>query len=127
MRKTYLFTAILTALLLVLGLGPSPFTGFPAMAQEEGVADDLGGIDELEKEIAEEETSKKEAPAAGEVTVYENGKRYHIVQKGENLHLISAKYYKSARKWRLIYEANLEVLENPNGLQPGMKLLIPEE
>ena len=52
--------------------------------------------------------------------------RIHIVQKGDTLSSISAKYYGSARQWRKIVAANRDNLPDPNRLTPGSKLLIPQ-
>ncbi|MGA2069715.1 MAG: LysM peptidoglycan-binding domain-containing protein [Sedimentisphaerales bacterium] len=51
--------------------------------------------------------------------------RIHIVQKGDTLSSISAKYYGSARQWRKILAANHDNLPDPNRLTPGVKLIIP--
>jgi 5'-nucleotidase/UDP-sugar diphosphatase len=52
--------------------------------------------------------------------------RIHIVQKGDTLSSISAKYYGSAKQWRKIVLANGDNLPNPNRLIPGSKLIIPQ-
>jgi len=52
--------------------------------------------------------------------------RIHVVQKGDTLSAISAKYYGSARQWRKIVAANRDNLPDPNHLTPGSKLLIPQ-
>jgi len=50
----------------------------------------------------------------------------HIVQKGETLSGISRKYYKTSAKWRLIQEANKDLIKDPRrDLRPNMKLVIP--
>jgi len=51
--------------------------------------------------------------------------RIHIVQKGETLSGISRKYYKTATKWKIILEANKNLLQKPEDLRPEMKLVIP--
>ena len=51
--------------------------------------------------------------------------RIHIVQKGDTLSSISAKYYGSAKQWRKIVAANKSNLPDPNHLVPGSKLIIP--
>jgi 5'-nucleotidase len=55
----------------------------------------------------------------------EQSTRIHIVQKGDTLSSISAKYYGSAKQWRKIVAANRDNLPDPNRLTPGTKLLIP--
>ena len=52
--------------------------------------------------------------------------RFHIVTKNQTLSEISYKYYGSASKWPKIFEANRNILSDPDKLQPGMKLIIPE-
>ncbi len=52
--------------------------------------------------------------------------RFHIVTKNQTLSDIAYKYYGSASKWSKIFEANRNVLSDPDKLQPGMKLIIPE-
>jgi nucleoid-associated protein YgaU len=56
----------------------------------------------------------------------EQSTRIHVVQKGETLSSISAKYYGSARQWRKIVLANRDNLPDPNRLTPGTKLIIPQ-
>jgi 5'-nucleotidase len=56
----------------------------------------------------------------------EPSQKIHIVQKGDTLSSISAKYYGSARQWRKIVLANRNNLPDPNRLTPGSKLLIPQ-
>jgi 5'-nucleotidase / UDP-sugar diphosphatase len=56
----------------------------------------------------------------------EPSQRIHVVQKGDTLSSISAKYYGSANQWRKIIAANRNNLPDPNRLSPGIKLIIPE-
>lgn len=52
--------------------------------------------------------------------------KFHIVRKGQTLSEISYKYYGSANKWQKILDANRNILKDPNKLQPGIKLIIPD-
>lgn len=51
--------------------------------------------------------------------------RTHVVADGENLSIISKRYYGNAGRWMDIYNANRDVMQNENSLVPGMKLRIP--
>ena len=51
--------------------------------------------------------------------------RIYVVQYDDSLSKISLKMYGSAVKWRIIYEANRDVLPSANSLKIGMKLRIP--
>ncbi len=50
---------------------------------------------------------------------------YYTVAPGDNLLKISTKVYGSRERWVSIFEANRDLLANPNALQVGMKLRIP--
>lgn len=50
----------------------------------------------------------------------------YVVQKGDVLGTIAQKVYGTSKKWQKIYDANRDVLKDPNSLKVGMKLRIPE-
>jgi nucleoid-associated protein YgaU len=55
--------------------------------------------------------------------------RWHVVQPGENLTIIAKAYYgpEHASHWITLYNFNRELIgENPDLIQPGMELLIPD-
>ena len=50
----------------------------------------------------------------------------HTIRPGESLYSIAKRYYKNANRWRVIFDANRDVLgSDPDDLQPGTKLVIP--
>lgn len=51
--------------------------------------------------------------------------RSHTVDRGENLSRISMQYYGSANHWKDIFEANRDLLDDPDLIQPGQVLRIP--
>ncbi|MBN1796745.1 MAG: LysM peptidoglycan-binding domain-containing protein [Sedimentisphaerales bacterium] len=53
-------------------------------------------------------------------------RKFYIVRKNDTLSKISKLYYGNANQWHTIYEANRDVISNPNRIQPGMKLYIPD-
>jgi len=65
------------------------------------------------------------AGAAQATQADQGAARMHIVQKGDTLGAISAKYLGSSTKWKLILEANRGIITKPEDLRPGMKLTIP--
>jgi len=52
--------------------------------------------------------------------------RYHLVAAGDTLGHISQKYYGKASAYMKIFEANRDVLDDPNLIKVGQKLKIPE-
>ena len=49
----------------------------------------------------------------------------HTVQKGETLGKIAKHYYKDAMKYKEIFEANTNILKNPDLIHPDQELVIP--
>ena len=58
------------------------------------------------------------APASEEVT------EYYTVQQGDTLSAIASRLYGNAGKYPVIFEANLEVIKDPNLIYPGQILRI---
>jgi nucleoid-associated protein YgaU len=58
------------------------------------------------------------APAAG-------GRSYSV-QPGDSLSKIAKKFYGNANDWKRIFEANRDRIKNPDLIQPGWTLKIPE-
>lgn len=63
----------------------------------------------------QEKTSPKDNPYA----------QYHVVNKGETLSKIAEQYYGDKMLYPKIFEANRDLLKDPNKIKPGQKLLIP--
>ena len=51
---------------------------------------------------------------------------YYVVQKGDTLQKISGKVFGTTQKWKIIYEANKNVLKSPDRIRAGQKLVIPK-
>ena len=52
--------------------------------------------------------------------------RFYIVREGDTLSSISKKYYGNTSSARKIFEANRNVLQDPDHLRQGTKLTIPD-
>ncbi len=50
----------------------------------------------------------------------------HTVKSGETLGKIAKHYYKNAAKYKEIFEANTNILKNPDLIHPGQELIIPK-
>jgi nucleoid-associated protein YgaU len=83
------------------------------MSKDEGPGDSM--LDSMRKAVGAEGKPATKLKAT------------HKVKKGESLSEISAKYYGKQSHWKEIYAANKDVIgDNPNLIQPGMELKIPE-
>jgi len=50
----------------------------------------------------------------------------YVVVRGDNLSKIASGQYGDAQKWRRIYEANRDLIRDPDLIYPGQRLRIPE-
>ncbi len=84
---------------------------------------------EAEAAEAKEEAARKEAEAkaAASAPKYTQFIAEHTVQPGDNLSFISERYYGTQANFRIIYEANREVIgDNMSLIRPGQLLKIPK-
>lgn len=50
----------------------------------------------------------------------------YIVAKGDTLSTIAKLHYDDEASWRLIYESNKDIIQNPNLIQPGWAINLPD-
>jgi nucleoid-associated protein YgaU len=62
------------------------------------------------------------APAAGPA----GGETIHVVVAGDTLGALARKYYGKASLYMKIFEANKDILKNPDVIKVGQKLRIPQ-
>ena len=88
------------------------------------------------KPLATEEKPKlaaKQVPAtsdkaqASAPTPKSSSSQQYTVKSGDTLSKLAGQFYNSGDKWEKIYEANKDVLKNPNYIYIGMKLMIPAD
>jgi len=51
--------------------------------------------------------------------------RTYVVVSGDSLSKIAKREYGDANKWPKIYDANRDIIKDPNLIHPGQKLKIP--
>lgn len=55
----------------------------------------------------------------------ERKQEIYTVQAGDSLSKIANKYFGDMKQWPRIFDANRNVLSDPDKIQPGQKLVIP--
>ena len=53
--------------------------------------------------------------------------KVYVVVAGDSLSKIAKRFYGNANQWKRIFEANRDILDNPDLIRPGQELIIPEE
>ena len=51
--------------------------------------------------------------------------RIYVVVSGDSLSKIAKREYGDANKWKQIFEANRDIIKDPNLIHPGQKLKLP--
>jgi hypothetical protein len=74
-------------------------------------------VAEAEAEVVAEEAAAPDSEEPG---------RTYTVQSGDTLWAIAAEMYGSGGKYMKIFEANTNILENPDRIKPGQVLVIPD-
>ncbi len=83
----------------------------------------VGNIKGVEKVVAVDLTAPEpppEAPPEPEETFYE-------IKSGDTLGGIAKQFYGKASKYMTIFEANRDIIDDPNKIYPGQKIRIPSE
>ncbi|MFQ5571943.1 MAG: peptidoglycan-binding protein LysM [Rhodothermales bacterium] len=50
---------------------------------------------------------------------------FYTIQSGDSLSKIARRYYGNATKWPALFEANREVIEDPDLIYPGQQIRVP--
>jgi nucleoid-associated protein YgaU len=51
--------------------------------------------------------------------------RIYVVVSGDSLSKIAKREYGDANKWKQLFEANRDIIKDPNLIYPGQKLKLP--
>ncbi|MBT8082859.1 MAG: peptidoglycan-binding protein LysM [Gammaproteobacteria bacterium] len=85
-----------------------------------------GNVAGVEKIVADDLTAPEPKPAAPEAPAEpeEKAEIYEIVS-GDTLGGIAKKYYGKGSAYMKIFEANRDIIDDPNKIYPGQKIRIP--
>jgi nucleoid-associated protein YgaU len=76
--------------------------------------------------LAPPQQQQQEAPRTMGAGAGSAGHRTYTVKSGDSLSKIAKEYYGNAGQYMKIFEANRDKLSDPNKIQPGQELVIPE-
>lgn len=78
-----------------------------------------GNVQDIESVNADKVEILDDSPAAEEVIYYE-------IKKGDSLSKIAKEFLGDAMKYPVLFEANREVIKDPDLIYPGQKIRIPK-
>ena len=125
--RLYRFTAVAKVNTRVES-GPAPAASVkektPAVeakvSRPTGTEEKIGTVAKQVRSV-EKQSSTQGSPAKTAITE----SQIYVVKGGDTLSKLARLFYNSANEWEKIYEANRDVLNNPNYIYIGMKLTIP--
>jgi len=79
-----------------------------------------------EPEAPAEAPEVDDAPATDPTPESESGVKTYTVQSGDTLWKISQEVYGDGSRYKKIFEANTDILKDPDHIYPGQELKIPE-
>ena len=82
------------------------------------IAGNVQGVEAVESQIEAPEQKAEEKKIASE---------FYEIQSGDSLSKIAKKYYGDAGKYTQIFEANKEVILDPDKIYPGQQIRIPTQ
>jgi LysM repeat protein len=82
-----------------------------------------GNIKGVERVIADQLNAPKPPPEAPPEP--EEKEEFYEIQKGDTLGAIAKRYYGKASQYTRIFEANRNVIDDPDKIYPGQKIRIP--
>ncbi len=104
--------------------GEAPSREVATMAMQK--LDEMVSPDNIINSIKIDKPAPEPVGVAVEAEVEPPTERYHMVAAGDTLGHISQKYYGKASEYMKIFEANRDILDDPNLIKVGQKLKIPE-
>ncbi|HJS43631.1 MAG TPA: LysM peptidoglycan-binding domain-containing protein [Gemmatimonadales bacterium] len=69
--------------------------------------------------------SSSTAPSEPSSSTSNNGSRTYVVVKGDSLSAIAQRVYGDTKEWRRIYDANRDIIRDPDLIYPGQTLRLP--
>ena len=81
----------------------------------------LAGNVESVKSVNDQMTMVREAEAAPASQA-----RFYTIEKGDSLWKIAQQHYGDGNKWQRLFEANREVIKDPDLIYPGQQIRVPD-
>jgi nucleoid-associated protein YgaU len=89
------------------------------------------GLMDFFKKGKEEPAREREKPAnvprqsAPQTPQATSTRREYVIKSGDSLSKIAKQHYGNAGEWKKIYQANRDVIKDPDLIHPGQKIVIP--
>lgn len=99
----------------------------PSEAAKNAVWDQIKLADPTYSDLTCDITVEEQAAAPAAAQPAPPAEEHYTVQPGDTLSKIAKQYYGNASAYMRIFEANRNILTDPNKIQVGQRLLIPKD
>jgi nucleoid-associated protein YgaU len=97
----------------------------PVPKQEQPLQEGNFFVSKQQSDQPEQQSTQQPEQAAGVNLVSQQ--ELYKVKSGDSLSKISSRIYGDPSQWRKIYDANRDIIKNPDMIHPGQHLVIPKE
>jgi nucleoid-associated protein YgaU len=105
------------------GEAPSIEAKTQVMAAFNGLVETENTVNSIRVKAAAKPFQVEMLPVPGAASA---GEKIHLVVSGDTLSALAKKYYGKAGQYMKIFEANKDILKNPDVIKVGQKLRIPD-
>ena len=105
----------------VTQIGAKNLTAPPPAPKAEAAAEAAPAAAAESAPAADEAGDEPDAEKAAEI----EGTQFYTIKSGDTLGKIAKEFYGNAMEYPRIFEANREIIEDPNKIYPGQKIRIP--
>ncbi len=105
---------------------PAPIQPIPTKKEEAIATDNVPADNRGWEPIGEPGKKAVGSPRSNPAGTASGSGRTHVIQAGETLSGLAARYLGSSARYREIYEANRNVLRSPDDLRDGVTIVIPD-
>ena len=95
------------------------------LVAQAGSSADKYSKDSSSKDSVSDNGDSSDSEESGDYDIYKV--KYNKTPPKDCLWIISKKFYNNGRKWKKIFNANKDIIKNPDYIFPGWKLKIPKE
>ncbi|HLT48338.1 MAG TPA: peptidoglycan-binding protein LysM [Rubricoccaceae bacterium] len=92
------------------------------------IAGNVRGVEAVEDEalrVAAQQAGAAAGAAAAPAQSTGYRARYYTIKSGDTLSGIAKEYYGDANRWQELFEANREVIKDPDKIYPGQRIRVP--
>ena len=100
-------------------------SGEAPMEEEVVIESSDAPVEEAVEETAAETPASESAGQGGGASANDSDSQEYTIQSGDSLSKIAKQFYGDAGKYMIIFEANKDIIKDPNSIFPGQVIRIP--